>query len=155
MPGESLKRAAAFVARCYDPASRTFAYQPGGERRLGATATGVLCLYLLDAKPEDRAKADDAADYLAKHPIDDQTPYPFYCIYYVTHASFQAGDKTWQAVSSQTLPRLVKSQSPDGSWQSLSDGNNASAAEPGKVYRTAMAVLTLSVLQRLLPIYQR
>jgi len=155
VPGESLKRAAAFVARCYDPESKTFAYQPGGERRLGATATGVLCLYLLDADKEDRAKAEKAARSLAEHPIDEQNAYPFYCIYYVTHAAFQAGDETWQAVSKATLTALVESQSPDGSWLTLKRGNPANASEPGKVYRTAMAVLTLSVPQRLLPIYQR
>lgn len=155
VPDDSLKRAAAFVARCYDPDSKTFAYQPGADRRLGTTATGVLCLYLLGEKPQDRANAEKAARSLAEHPIDEQNAYPFYCIYYVTHAAFQAGDDTWQAVSKVTLPRLVKSQSPDGSWLSLSDSNAPNNTEPGKVYRTAMAVLTLSVPQRLLPIYQR
>jgi hypothetical protein len=155
VPNESLTRAAAFVARCFDPDSKTFTYQPGGERRLSATATGVLCLYLLDAKPEDRAKAEKAARGLAEHPLDEQNTYPFYCIYYVTHAAFQAGDDTWQAVAKATLAALVESQSPDGSWLSLKHGNPANASEPGKVYRTAMAVLTLSVPQRLLPIYQR
>jgi len=179
VPDSSLKRAAAFVARCYDPASNTFAYQPGGDHRLGATATGVLCLYLLDASKEDQAKAEKAARFLAEHPIDEQNAYPFYCVYYVTHAAFQAGDDTrapagdvghppnvthpdvpaagtiWQTVSKATLSRLIEKQSPDGSWLSLSEGNAANASEPGKVYRTAMAVLTLSVPQRLLPIFQR
>jgi hypothetical protein len=155
VPGESLRRAAAFVSRCYDSDSGTFAYQPGGDRRLGATATGVLAIYLLDAKQEDLAKAAKAARSLVEHPIDEQNAYPFYSIYYVTHAAFAAGDDTWEAVSKVTLARVVKCQSSDGSWMTLSEANKSNTSEPGKVYRTAMAVLTLAVPQRLLPIYQK
>jgi hypothetical protein len=155
VPGESLKRAAAFIARCYDPNSKTFAYQPGGERRLAATAAGVLCLFLLDAKPEDRGKAERATRFLAEHPIDEQDPNPFDCMFFVTQAGFHASDSAWQNISGATLTRLVKTQNTDGSWFNVQDANKAKTGESGKIYCTAMAILTLSVPQRLLPIFQR
>ena len=66
VPKESLARAAGFVARCYLPESKQFGYQPGGPARPGATGTGILCLYLLDANPEDRKKAAEAARAMAQ-----------------------------------------------------------------------------------------
>jgi hypothetical protein len=151
VPKESLARAEAFVARCYVPDQKRFAYQPHRETRLGATGTGVLCLYLLDANDEDRNKAAEAVKTLSAHPLDEQNSFPFYSAYYVTHAAFAAGDDAWKTVSKETLGWLTKRQLPDGSW----DATAAGSQESSRVYRTSMAVLTLAVPQRLLPIFQR
>jgi hypothetical protein len=69
-------------------------------------------------------------------------------MYYVSQAAYQAGGTTWAAVSKVTMPRLVESQAKDGGWPGIGQ-------EPGEVYATSMAVLTLSVPYRLLPVYQR
>ena len=83
--------------------------------------------------------------------------YPYYGLYYATQASWQAEDDVWTAVSKQTVDRLLKAQSPDGGWPARDfPGFDASKiTEPGRIYRTSMAVLTLTVPYRLLPIYQR
>ena len=154
VPADSFRRAASFVSRCYEPSTRTFAYQPGGERRLGATGAGVLSLLLLPCDPSDREKAARAARELRDHPVDAQNAYPFYTIYYVTHAGYAAGEEVWEPIAKVTIDLLIKSQSSDGSWQELS-GSAPNGNEPGRVYRTAMALLTLSVPQHVLPIYQR
>jgi hypothetical protein len=148
VPKEAVARAADFVARCYVKDRRGFGYTPGGEVRPGTTGTGVLCLYLLDRG--ERAEAKDGAKSLAERPVEDDAKYAYYGLFYATQAAWQAGEDVWPAVSRVTLDRLVKLQSPDGGWPKEPAGS-----EPGRVYRTAMAVLTLTVPYRLLPVYQR
>lgn len=148
VPREAIARGSAFVARCYNRDQKGFAYQPGNAAQSGPTGTGVLCLYLLDRA--ERPEVKDATKFLAEHPADDAGQYPYYVLYYTTQAAWQAGDDVWSAVSKVTLQRLIKTQSPDGAWP-----KDPAAGEPGRVYRTAMGVLTLSVPYRLLPIYQR
>ena len=92
----------------------------------------------------------DAVKFLIEHPVKDDTPMPYYSMYYATQAAFQAGDPAWPPVWKVTLDRLLGSQMKDGGWPQSRNGE-----EPGRVYATSMAVLTMSVPQRLLPIYQR
>jgi hypothetical protein len=148
LPKETLPRAAAFITHCYLPDSRAFAYQPGGEPALGPTAAAVLCLALLD--PPAGRDAPDGTAFLAQHPIDDRGNHPYHALYFSTLAAWQSGDEVWATVSSITLDRLIQSQSRDGGWP-----KEPAALEPGRRYRTAMALLTLSVPYRLLPVYQR
>lgn len=148
VPKEAIERAAEFVLRCYLKEERAFGYQPGGPVRLGSVGTGVLCLYLLDRTDHPEALA--AAKYLRDRAGDPPGEYEYYALYYATHAAFQVGDDVWADVSKVTLERLIKSQKPDGGWP-----KEPERSEPGRVYRTAMGVLTLTVPYRLLPIYQR
>jgi hypothetical protein len=149
VPEEALARAADFVTRCYSKDRRAFAYVPGGEVRPGTTGTGVLCLYLLDRA--ERPEAKEGAKSLAERPPDEgDGRYPYYTLYYVTQAAWQADDDVWAKASKATLDRLIGTQQPDGGWPKEPAGG-----EPGRVYRTAMAVLTLTVPYRLLPAYQR
>ena len=149
VPNESIRRAADFVARCYHKGTKGFAYSPGQNVTSATNGTGLLALYLLDR--EDRPEAKEAAALLAKKPFDaDGGEYPYYTLYYATQGAFQAGDETWAAVSKVTLERLIKTQDRDGGWPGKDNPK-----EPGRVYRTCMGVLTLTVPYRLLPIYQR
>ena len=65
-------------------------------------------------------------------------------------AANHAGGETWTAVSRGVQERLLRAQLPSGAWP-----QSTSPEEPGEVYATAMAVLTLSVPNRVLPLYQR
>jgi hypothetical protein len=53
-------------------------------------------------------------------------------------------------VSRVCQERLLRTQLPSGAWP-----QSSSPEEPGEVYATAMAVLTLSVPQRVLPLFRR
>ncbi len=149
IPKDRVKRAVGFVMQCYRPEEKGFAYQPGNGASTAMTGVGVLNLYLLDDR--DRPQLKDAAQYLVDHPVANDTRMPYYAMYYSTQAAFQAGDPTWTAVWKATQARLLPAQNKDdGGWP-----QSASGEEPGRVYATAMALLTLSVPYRLLPIYQR
>ncbi len=118
----------------------------------GTTATGVLCLYLLERQV--RPDAADAAATLASRITGDKPfgDYPYYGMFYLTQAAAQAGDDAWKAAARPTLEKLIKLQDSDGGWPANAP---AESAEPGRVYRTAIATLTLTVPYRVLPIYQR
>ncbi len=147
IPRGSATDAIAFVIKCHRKEGG-FSYQPGGgDASIGATGAAVLCLYLLgaDVKPE-RA---DGLKFLRDHPVDEHTRYPYYAMYYSVHAMLQADDPGAAVMIGQTLERLAKSQLPDGSFPQSRSGE-----EPGVMYATAMAVLTLEAPYRLLPVYQ-
>lgn len=150
VPDDALARAAEFVMRCYNDPAKGFGYQPGNDAQPGETAVGVLCLYLLSAADKQQAALDKAIDYLAAHPIDENSPFPYYAAYYVTQAAFQLGGQTWVTTGRRGLEWLMRQQEKDGGWPQSKTGQ-----EPGRVYATAMAVQTLAVPYRLLPIYQR
>jgi uncharacterized protein YfaS (alpha-2-macroglobulin family) len=154
VPHDALARAADYVNRCAVKKGG-FSYQPGGPAQPGTTGAGVLCLYLLEPAPRQAAR--DGARYLTDHAIDHAARYPYYGLYYATQAAWQAEDDVWSTVSKQTLERLLKAQSADGGWPAKDfPGMDVSKiTEPGRIYRTSMAVLTLTVPYRLLPIYQR
>lgn len=147
VPRDALRRAADFVQRCHGN-DGGFSYQPGsGASSAGTTAAAILCLYLLDQGQTSQRVT--AAKFLREHPVDDQTRFPYYAMYYATQAALAADEPTWSAVGMQNIKRLVQMQQRDGSWPQSRSGE-----EPGAVYATAMAVLTLETPDRLLPAYQ-
>jgi hypothetical protein len=150
VPKPAIQRAAKFVMKCYNPDAKGFAYQPGAAVQPGMTGVGILCLNLLDGgQPADAVAA--AAKTLAAKPVDESSQYPYYTLYYATQAAFQAGDPTWRDVSKIAFERLMKAQRPDGGWPD----SGAESAGAGRSYTTSMALLTLSIPYRLLPVYQR
>jgi hypothetical protein len=150
VPKEAVQKAVGFVLRCYNEKETGFSYQPQGGAQIGPTGIGVLSLYLLDGG--DRPERAKGAAFLASHPVNDDTPFPYYAMYYATQAANQAGGPVWDAVSKGSFERLLAKQNRDGPHAGAWPKSNQ---EPGEVYSTAMAVLTLAVPQRLLPAYQR
>nr|MCS5626581.1 prenyltransferase [Planctomycetota bacterium] len=77
----------------------------------------------------------------------------YYGAYYAAQGMYQLGGnywKQWQLVSERLL--LAK-QSKDGSWPPPPGATHEEQA--GTIYTTAMAILSLGVEFRYLPIYQR
>ena len=151
VPRDAAQKAADFVLRCYHDDAKAFSYQPGTDVMAGDTAVAVLCLYVLGAFDRAAQQIEGGCKFLADHPPDDQSPFPCYCTYYVAHAAFQRGGETWDKLSKQVFERLLKQQDEkDGGWP-----QSREQQEPGRVYATAMAVQTLAIPYRLLPVYQR
>jgi len=150
VPDDAIARAADFVMRCYNEAAKGFGYQPGNDPQPGETGIGLVCLYVLGAADKQTGPLDNAVNYLNTHPIDENSPFPYYAAYYVTQAAFQRGGEAWMKIGRRGLERLIKQQEKDGGWR-----QSKTAQEPGRVYATAMAVQALAVPYRLLPAYQR
>ena len=148
VPDAALASAAAYAKRCAHPATGGFAYQPAGEPSIATTAAGMLTLSLLSTSETPDVAA--GAKFLREHPIVEGTRFPYYSMYYANQAADRVGGETWTIVSRAAQDRLLRTQLPSGAWP-----QSASPEEPGEIYATAMAVLTLSVPQRVLPLYAR
>ncbi len=145
---EAIDRAAAYVLRCYKKEEKGFGYQPGNNASAAMTGVGVLNLCLMDRASAPEVGA--ASTYLSKLTLNDSTPFCYYSFYYVTHAAYQLGDPVWAKVWKNSSDHLVSKQQEDGGWPPSSTGS-----EPGRIYSTAMALLTLSTPNALLPVNQR
>ena len=150
VPDQVFRQASEFILRCYDAKSGGFGYQPGTDAQISDTAIGMLCVYLLGIADQNAAKLDPSAKFLATHAVDGNTPFAYYAAYYVAQATFQHAGTAWSATGRDLLERLIKVQEKDGGWP-----QSRTAQEPGRVYATAMALQSLAVPYRLLPIYQR
>ena len=148
MPRAHVDLARAYVLKCYNKLQHGFSYQPRQDPTASVTGVAVLNLYLLDAGGS--AEVAGGVQFLLEHPVTRQTRFPYYTLYYSTQAAFQAGEPAWSAVWQNTQEQLLSIQSPDGGWPQSRSGE-----EPGRIYGTSMAVLTLTVPYRLLPTYQR
>ncbi len=146
---EPVDRAVAYVARCVNAGDGGFAYQPGQASGIAMTSVAILNLCLLDAA--DRPEVKRVGKSLANNPVKLDTEFPHYAAYYSMQAATQIGgevqEQVWKNNKALLLPR-----------QSAEDGGFApspNGQEPGRVYSTAMSVLTLAIPYQLLPIYQR
>lgn len=149
IPAERIDLAVDYVRRCYDPRSGGFGYRPGLAVTKACTGTGILCLEL---RGSDRAGAPPAPEitrakgYLVSHPLQRRDDFFYYTAYYGAQAMYQARSNYWQLYRTNLVRLLSDEQKSNGSWI---DENH------GPTYATALAILALTVEQRLLPIYQR
>src|SRR5262249_44022882 len=152
VPKLAVDRAAGYVLRCYRQEQKGFASQPGGDVSPGTTGAALLSLYMLGIV--DDATIAPAAKSLVDQGVSESAKYYYLSTYYITHAAFQAGQTTWPAVWKRTCEQLLPAQrADDGSWPVRNGGS--AEEKKGSVYATEMAVLTLAMPLRLLPIYQR
>ena len=92
-----------------------------------------------------------ATDWLKEHPPKWGERFVLYGLYYYAQGMHQRGGETAANASRLVATELLQHQNADGAWQS-SSGEEQNA---GKVYCTALAILSLSVKYHYLPIYQR
>ena len=149
VPQASIPRAGQFVLRCYVGGENGFAYQPRQPANPHCTGAALLCLHLFEARlPNHRTEIQNGARYIAAHAVDEKASYFYVGSFYVTAAAYQEGDPTWPLVSRSVFTRLHKLQQPDGGWPATPDG-------PGRVYTTSLALMSLTLPYRLLPVFQR
>jgi len=148
VPKEPAERAVGFIARCFKADEGCFCYTPGQAPSIAMTSVGVLDLHLLDAA--DRPEVARAAAWLATHPVQNDTRFFYYSLYYSTQAATQVGGDLQEQTWKNNKGLLLARQQDDGGFP-----QSTTAEEPGRVYATAMAALTLAVPYQMLPIYQR
>jgi squalene cyclase len=142
---ETMKRAIAYIKRCYDVRSGAFCYMPGTRPGFARTAAGVCVLQLTG---EYKAKEiPRALDYLKDN--FDAREHFWYGHYYASHAMHQVGGKDWKDWYKKMVDTFLPLQRNDGNWY----GGDRSS--PGPIYETAIAVIALSVPMNYLPIFQR
>lgn len=145
VPDETLKKAIGYINKCRHAPSGGYAYQPGQAPGFARSAAG-LCVLQLSGK-YDAKEIPQGVAYLKQH--RSQGEHFWYGHYYAAHAMHQVGGKDWEEWYRTERDLLVKKQAADGCW------NDPFGGEVGPAYRTAIAVLILSVPAGYLPIYQR
>lgn len=115
------------------------------------TSIGLLCRMYM-GWDKDTPGLIEGVSYLGgKGP----SPSDMYYNYYATQVMKQYGGKDWDKWNKKMRDYLVKEQSKSGnsagSWHL--GGKNHSTKRGGRLYETAMAVMTLEVYYRFLPLY--
>jgi hypothetical protein len=126
-----------------------FSYQGGGSRSdMAMTGTGILTLTLLGKG--DSPQVHQAGDFLLRGNIMNDPDF-YYAAYYCSQAAYQLGGVYWDQINRSISGALLGRQLANGSWQSRG-GNEG---QGGASYCTSMAILSLCVPYRYLPIYQK
>ena len=128
------------------------AYRPGERPSVAMTAEACVCRMLLGMDASNPA-AGEAMDLLAQHPPDASQPNA-YTWYYATLASFHVGGPQWERWNARMQAAVLSLQRAEagplrGSW----DPDPVWGGHGGRVYSTALAVMTLEVYYRYLPMH--
>lgn len=139
-------------------ADGSFVYSDAGSHSThGITAVAVLSMQLLghdqDREVKKGLSALGDADCNWKHP----PAWPMYAWYYISQTKFHQGGGSWKKWNNEFAPQFIRSQNPDGSWDSA--GLNLKKGAHGReqmhpVYATTLAALTLQVYYRNLPTFK-
>ena len=144
IPNEAVDKAVSFF-QAHTMEDGSVAYQMARGHGGGHTRAAIAVLIYAIAKRNDTPEYKAAAEFI-KRRIDQRQPgYMFYHLYYMAQALFQSDFEAWHAWNRRTIESLQKRQGTDGSFSS----------SHGKAYGTGMAVLSLALNYRLLPIYER
>lgn len=158
VPREAIDRAVRYIKRAYQPEREKrgggdsgvggFGYQGRG-RELSTTAEGLLALLVCGDYDSDEVKG--ASERLLRDGIKPGERWFFYTTYYYAQSMYQRGGRYAEEGNRVVAEVLLPLQSREGWWEGLGGEERGG----GKVYATAMAVLSLAVKNHFLPIYQR
>ena len=162
VPDESIDAAVKYVENCFNKNRQVHAYI--GRRRDACTRAmaGAGVLALAHAGKYGSKQTLASGEWILKHDFknynDDRPIYGavqseeqyHYACFLCTQAMFQLGGKFWEQFFPPLVDTLLANQQPDGAWP-------PETAEPqfGNCYSTSLCVLSLSVPNQILPIFQR
>jgi hypothetical protein len=153
VPAEAIDRAVAYIKRCQESSTGGFRYQPNGGVTIACTGTSILALEICGKEHHHCPEALRGGGFLLRdgNLPHARQPWFFYSIYYGSQAAFQLGGNYWTVFRPRLQDVLLGMQQRGGYWE----GDSSDAAQGGRAYCTAMAILALTVEYRFLPIYQR
>ena len=159
VPKESIEKAIDYIKRCYkskrdgqgkpEDLKSACAYEPGQHPEYAMASAGLLSLQVCGAY--DSLEVKGSADFLKEKKVEYGGEWYFYGTYYYAQGMFQRGGEHATHARKIVEDALLAKQDAQGWWLGI-HGQERGA---GKVYCTAMAVLSLAVKYHYLPIYQR
>jgi hypothetical protein len=144
VPKEAIQKGVRYIKSCVC-ADGGFSYQAGRFAGSGVARTGIGVSVLSLCGEYESNEVKRGAEYLRYKPLEREN-YFYYGAYYCSQAMFQVGGSYWKDWNRQVSRAVMERQSADGSWPGSTGGVECC---------TAMALLSLEVNWRLLPIYQR
>jgi hypothetical protein len=143
VPAPAMRRAAAFARACLKRDTHGFA-NPGSGPTPVSNAAGIAIVLLAD-RGEDDLK--EAAKFLREKRVNEDVADYHAALYATTLAAMLMEDPTWTAEWRPTRDGLMGKQTEDGSWFPP----RPPPVGLGTVGATSMAVMTLAMPYRLLP----
>jgi hypothetical protein len=147
IPDEHIADAIEYILKCRR-GDGSFGYMPGSVQGTPSmTGLAILCLELCGEHGHEAI--EPAAELLLNHLPNPNDHHRYFAFYYCSQAMFQLGDKYWSQFAPRMYDAILDEQNEDGSWGENQPGSYSNT------YKTALAILTLTVAARQLPIYQR
>jgi len=154
VPEETFELASHFLDSVQSSDGAQYAYQPRNRPTHVMTAEALLCRIYLGWTKEDPALMEGIQWLVDGFMPSSREPNVYYW-YYATQAFHHVGGTPWEQWNLRMRDILVDSQEKvgrnAGSWEPR--GDHASAG--GRVYMTSLAVCTLEVYYRHLPIFRQ
>ena len=145
VPNEAVDKALNFFQTC-TMRSGGVAYQPMSSHGDGLTRAAIGTLVYAIGKRKDTPEYKSTSEFIKRRMDQNMRGgYAYYNLYYMAQALFQSDFEAWKAWNRRIIERLQGMQQEDGSFTS----------SYGSAYATGMAILTLALNYRLLPIYER
>ena len=144
VPDKSIEAALKFYTDCQNPGDGGIGYMPRSGSHGGATtAIGVAAFAY--ARKKDQVTFVKALRCMKNNEDGNGGGYPFYYDYYAAQGFFQGDFAAWQSWNEKQVKRLAEMQNDDGAWDA--------GLGPGTC--TALALLSIALNYRYLPIYER
>lgn len=156
VPLDTLRNATRFLDSVqFDQGSR-YKYQPRvkhGEETTN-TAIGLLCRMYTGWQRDNPALERGVGQLSGEGPAMLGPNADMYYNYYATQIMHQWGGEIWTLWNNRLRDFLVQTQSHDGHESGSWNFHGGQAARGGRLYNTAMAIMTLEVYYRHMPLYR-
>jgi len=155
VPAETWDAAEAYLDSAQQREGSLYLYQPRGKLTPAMTAEGLLCRMYLGWR-NDRPALERGVRWLSENHFPSARDPNIYYWYYATQVMHHYGGSQWDEWNERMRDVLVRSQENRGhvagSW---SPGGDEWGSAGGRIYTTALAVCTLEVYYRHLPIFRK
>lgn len=133
-----------------------YSYTPGQSPKASTTSIGLLCRMYMGWKV-DKPALIEGVKYLAKvGPLKNDIYYDYYASQVMIQFTGATGE-LWNEWNTEMRDYLVKTQKKSGpakgSWDVIEGGHKGERG--GRLYTTCLAIMTLEIYYRVLPLYKR
>ena len=164
VPKKSIDAAVKYVEKCFDKDKnlQVHSYAPGWSHAITRAMAGEGILAMAHAGKHGSPEAIASGEWVLKHSFKTydeeivlygagwQGNRYHYGAFFCTQGMYQLGGKYWQQFYPPLVNAFLSNQQQDGSW--LTKGMDKAY---GSSYTTSLCILSLSVPNQMLPIFQR
>jgi len=130
-----------------------YGYMPGHRPSPTMTAEALLCRQYLGWS-KDHVGLQSGAKYLLQDHLPSEQSPDIYYWYYATQVMHHVGGRSWENWNRQMRRLLVELQRTDGDLAGSWDPRGPFSRDGGRIYMTSLAICTLEVYYRYLPMYR-
>jgi hypothetical protein len=149
IPAEVQKRAWKYLDSVQDDSGAAYGYQGPSREEPTMTAIGLLCRMYGGWPRRHPSLMRGVRTLSRKGPSSNDMYYNYYAAQVLRHY----GGEEWIAWNEVLRERLIRTQATEGHESGSWYFKDKNGDQGGRIYNTAMAVLTLEVYYRYLPIY--